>query len=95
MVPGTEETLSTEKSEISIGGGKWGLDSTEKTINKYIENMSSGKCCEKRTADKEVMHGGACGASLEPVVKKGSFDKVTFDQASGNLRIDLFRKRKQ
>lgn len=36
-----------------------------------------------------------CGSSLEQVVKKGPFEKETFVQASGNLRVDLSRQRKQ
>lgn len=46
---------------------------------------------KKRTGGKGVENDEACGASLEQVVKKGHFDKVTFQQASENLRVDLFR----
>lgn len=34
---------------------------------------------KKRMAGKEVENDEACGASLEQVVKKGHFDKVTFE----------------
>lgn len=45
-------------------------------------------------ADQEVENDKGCGASLEQVVKKGPFDKVTHKQASsGYLRLDLLRQK--
>lgn len=57
--------------------------------------MPGVKYCEKRMADTEVENDRACGANLEQVVKKGVFAKVTCEQASGNLRLNLFKQRKQ
>lgn len=45
-------------------------------------------------ADQEVENDKGCGASLEQVVKKGPFDKVTHKQESGGyLRLDLLRQK--
>lgn len=51
--------------------------------------MASDGCYEKRMADKQVENSKACCARLEQGVKKRPFDKMTLDQASGNLRVGL------